>query len=199
MVAFAFAATAYPYWGVDVAIVASRFPAKNVAVVSYLLYLLYHQSLSANALAVVHPCKLDVVARPVDNLANNPDRTLGAGVADVVFDQNRMSGAGVVDVGGMIAGIQLWDAVASPEAALAASAVYAGVAPRCHSHPVARPVRRPSCCLVPCDHYSCGMLVSLSDWWYSLLVRGNALFALMCRSSIYVVSLLSNIPVLRTE
>ena len=200
MVAFAFAATAYPYWGVDVAIAAFRFPAQNAAVVAYLLYLLYHQSLSANVFAAVHPCKRVVVAHSLHNLAHNPRRKMGAGVVDVAPDHNRRLGVCVVDVGVMIAGIQLWDAgvaVEADRAALEASVVSVGAAPPFRSHLVACPVRRPGCCPVLCGRYSCGMLVSLSDWRYSLLLSGNALFSGMCRVSKFVVSLLSTLPVLR--
>lgn len=157
---------------------------------------------SAGGLAAVHPCKSVVVVHPARIPVHIPDWKLGAVAANVVSDQNRTLDAGV---GGVIAGIQVWDVVVSAAAgmtarsALAANVVYAGAVPPYHSHLAAYPIHRPSCCLVLCGRYSCGMLVSLSDWWYSLSVRGNALLSVMCRSSASILSLLSNIPVLRTR
>ena len=122
----------------------------------YPVHLIY-LSLSAVVLAVVHQCKPVAAAHPVNNLlsvpVNNPGRMLGAGVAGVVPDQNRRLDVGASGVADMV------DVVA-----LAASAVYADVAPPCHNYLAASPVHRPSCCPVPCGRYSCGMLVSLSDW-----------------------------------
>ena len=111
----------------------------------------------------MHPCKPVVVAHPANKFAHIPGRKLCVVVAGVVPDQNRMLGVGV---GVVIAGIQLWDAVVSAGADmtdLVANAAYADAASPCHSLLAAYPIHRPSCCPVPCDRYSCGMLVSLSD------------------------------------